>query len=1059
MSLIRKIINIKAGEERETILFFFYFFCLISAIIIGKTARDVFFLSRFNTAFLPHIFIISAVCVAFTTMAFIQVAKNKKTINFSIGTGGFFTVSLILLHLVRGEWVYPVLYVWIDIIAAVLVPQFWLLANNRFTTRQAKRLFGPIGAASAFANIIIGFTIQSGYLQPALFIPMTALFLLVILILLYLNKGQIFKNKTENTSNQEKQNPAPNSIFNILQNHKYLTLLCAVVSVSAITITLIEYQFKMIAGNTLSESELASLFGLVYGVVGIASVFIQLFVVSRILRNYGVIIGLLILPVFLGVSSLFLTVSPVIFYALLARLSDLIFRFSIHDTTLQILWLPVSTRIKKTIKPFIDGTLKNSIQGVTGFLILIILGTIGAQYINILIVILILFWISFSFLIKKGYVNELRKAVGNRELNLESFRLQVTDPNLKALFSKTLQTGNESQKMFILGEIKKLSPEFWKNELDTVFDSESETIRKEILELAFTNPQIISNSKIIKIVITVDDPLTPLSLLVAAERNLTQIQPEIETRMSDDNPSIKASACVANSVLNKTNEKELGGKLNGMLNSKDPLNPLAALKSLSYFPYLLPADQLQKFIHSDNPKIRFHAIDIIARTQNQELLPMILSKLKMTDFPTTAALITNNFTPESIESLICEKLKEYPNSTGQNHKVLIRLLGDLGDTKGFGLLTSLIKMMKNKIHFDYILDSCRKISNRNKSIKLNNSDYTLLLISQIKKAYRLVHASLLIQNLESVELIKEHLQTCFQGEVKRILYILDIQHPDKMTAIYIQKLHSDDTNAKSNVLEILENRFPKSIRKDAITLLDESSIAEKLQLGPDLHISRDRSIEDVIMNLINSKRNWEQALGVQAMFNNKLTQLINLTNGDEIIENPFALELFHKELKSENSGFKSIIRSLEKETKLKEGLSMYTTLDKTVILKGVDLFSDLSSEEVFQIAQIANEERYLMDEIIFNEGGMGDSMFIIISGSVSVFNLQKEITTLGEGECFGEMALLDREPRSNSIKAVVDTTVLKIDEVGFYELAAGNIEIIQGIVKILSKRLRKANAG
>ena len=377
-------------------------------------------------------------------------------------------------------------------------------------------------------------------------------------------------------------------------------------------------------------------------------------------------------------------------------------------------------------------------------------------------------------------MNELRKAVGNRELNLESFRLQVTDPNLKALFSKTLQTGNESQKIFILGEIKKLSPELWKNELDIVFDSESEIIRKEILELAFTNHQIISNL-----------------------------------------------------VLNKTNEKELGGKLNGMLNSKDPLNPLAALKSLSYFPYLLPADQLQKFIHSDNPKIRFHAIDIIARTQNQELLPIILSKLKMIDFPTTAALITNNFTSESIESLICEKLKEYPNSTGQNNKVLIRLLGDVGDTKGFGLLTSLIKMMKNTIHFDYILDSCRKISTRNKSIKLNNSDYTFLLIFQIKKAYRLIHASSLIQNLESVELIKEHLQTCFQSEVKRILYILDIQHSDKMTAIYIQKLHSVDTNAKSNVLEILEKRFPESIRQDIMILFEESSLKEKLQLGPD----------------------------------------------------------------------------------------------------------------------------------------------------------------------------------------------------------------------------------
>ena len=183
-----------------------------------------------------------------------------------------------------------------------------------------------------------------------------------------------------------------------------------------------------------------------------------------------------------------------------------------------------------------------------------------------------------------------------------------------------------------------------------------------------------------------------------------------------------------------------------------------------------------------------------------------------------------------------------------------------------------------------------------------------------------------------------------------------------------------------------------------------------------------------------------------------------LHHRDDFFENPYVLELIYKEMKMENSGFKSTI-NLVKETNLKEDISMYTTLDKTVILKGVDLFSGLSGEEVFQIAQIANEERYLVNEIIFNEGEMGDSMFIIISGSVSVFNLQKEITTLGEGECFGEMALLDREPRSNSIKAVVDTTVLKIEEVGFYELMAGNIEIIQGIVKILSKRLRKANAG
>ena len=137
---------------------------------------------------------------------------------------------------------------------------------------------------------------------------------------------------------------------------------------------------------------------------------------------------------------------------------------------------------------------------------------------------------------------------------------------------------------------------------------------------------------------------------------------------------------------------------------------------------------------------------------------------------------------------------------------------------------------------------------------------------------------------------------------------------------------------------------------------------------------------------------------------------------------------------------------------------MFTTLDKTIILKGINLFSGLTGEEVFQIAQIAVEERYLVEEVIFQEGDVGDSMFIIIDGNVSVYNQKKEITTLEKGECFGEMALLDREPRSSSIRAVTDTAVLKIDEESFYELVAENVEIIQGIVKILSKRLRQSNA-
>ena len=179
MTTIRKIVGIHPDEGKETFLFFLYFFCLIASIIIGKTARDVFFLSRFNPTFLPHIFIISAVCVIAVTLFFIRFARNKDIFLFAKITGALFAFSLLLINTFLNKWAYPLLYVWIDIIGAILVPQFWILASRRFTTRQAKRLFGPIGAASAFANIFIGFSIQYGIILPQFLLPLASIFLLL----------------------------------------------------------------------------------------------------------------------------------------------------------------------------------------------------------------------------------------------------------------------------------------------------------------------------------------------------------------------------------------------------------------------------------------------------------------------------------------------------------------------------------------------------------------------------------------------------------------------------------------------------------------------------------------------------------------------------------------------------------------------------------------------------------------------------------------------------------------------------------------------------------------
>ena len=1057
MSIIRRIFNIQPGEEKNTFLFFLYFFAIISAIIVGKTARDVFFLARFNPAFLPYIFIISALCVAATTILYIRIAQNKNQYVFSMITGGLLASSLLIINVFLNEWIYPVLYVWIDIITAIIVPQFWLLTNTRFTSRQAKRLFGPIGAAAAFANIIIGFSIQNFIttLGTDLLLPIASAFLFISLLLLYAIKSCSARDySTQRYPKKERKN-AGVSIFNVIQNHRYIGLLSVIVILSTITVSLIEYQFKIIASQTYSENQLAAFFGMLYGIVGLASGFIQIFFISRILRKFGVLIGLLILPVFLGVSSLFLTLSPIIIYALMARLSDLILRYSIHDTTMQILWLPVSSKLKQIVKPFIDGTIKNSAQGFAGLLILLVISLIGLHFINILIILLIVIWIICSVLLKKGYLDELKKSVGKRDLNLESFNINITDSYLVDLFKKTLISGNQNQKIFIINEIKNLSPEPWTKELKALFTDGSVEIRREILAFSHNDRHIIPDSTILNLINSVSDPMRTDGMIIAAKRKLKNATDLIKNCINDSDFDIRASANVALILLDADNISNAEERLNSMLDGTDTMLQISALKALTNSLELIKNERLKQFITSDNLKLSHLAITIAGEKQDEKLLPSIVSTLKNIETRKTSRNALQQFIPHKVEKMILEKLQNNKYCVNNNAVGLMETLGDLGSDASIKILPNIIDKSEDDLLLDTAVDSCRIIASRIMPQSLDSHDIEKIFECRVKHAYKKLHCIHLIHSLDGCILLKDIFQTGFNREIIRLLNILDILYPDKLINTYIHWFLSDDKAAIANVVEIIESNFPAEIIQNFIPLIDDLPLVEKISSGSSFIDPDIKSMDDILIKMIDSKEQLKSALAIDAIINNNLTHMLNYINWQKALENPYIKEVIQKEYQSGQSILKNTVQPLLHNSDKMEEKSMYTTLDKTIILKGVNLFSGLTGEEVFQLAQIATEERFLKDEEVFQEGDPGDSMYSIIDGSVSVFNQKKEIAILKTGECFGEMALFDQEPRSSSIRAVTDTAVLKIDEESFYELIAGNIEIIQGVVKVLSKRLRK----
>lgn len=134
---------------------------------------------------------------------------------------------------------------------------------------------------------------------------------------------------------------------------------------------------------------------------------------------------------------------------------------------------------------------------------------------------------------------------------------------------------------------------------------------------------------------------------------------------------------------------------------------------------------------------------------------------------------------------------------------------------------------------------------------------------------------------------------------------------------------------------------------------------------------------------------------------------------------------------------------------------MLLMIEKVIILKSIDLFSEISEKDLLSLASQLSEVEYDKDSVIMKQGELGTLMYIIVRGEVEVIIDDKVVTTLGEKSIFGELAALDPEPRSAAIKTTEDTLVFKIESTVMYNLISEYIDVAKGIIKILCQRVRQ----
>ncbi len=134
---------------------------------------------------------------------------------------------------------------------------------------------------------------------------------------------------------------------------------------------------------------------------------------------------------------------------------------------------------------------------------------------------------------------------------------------------------------------------------------------------------------------------------------------------------------------------------------------------------------------------------------------------------------------------------------------------------------------------------------------------------------------------------------------------------------------------------------------------------------------------------------------------------------------------------------------------------MHLTIEKIMVLKSLDIFSETPEEDLVEIASVLKEVEVKSDEKIIEKGELGTSMYIIVQGQVLVHDGDIDLAILGEREVFGEMAALDPEPRSADVTAVMDTDLLELSGSHLHNLIVERGQVAWGILKVLCRRLRK----
>jgi AAA family ATP:ADP antiporter len=1066
-----KLFNIKKDERRQVLILFVQFFAVVATSITGGSARDAFFLNLFDRSYLPLMFVAIAITMVIVINVYKRVTDGKDIIQIITTGGVIFAVILLTIQIsltrlfsmysagesithLPEKWLIPVLFVFMEIVVSLSILQFWMLAGEIFDARQAKRLFSILGAGGSVAGMLAGYSLKP-FVKT--FGSDKLLYLTIFFIVLYVSMG-ILINRYRETDQDPKQikksKEEPKKGKTKFKFDPYLKSIALLIGLAAFISKIIDYQFKMTAVQTFpAQDDLVSFFGTYYMATGAATIIMQFFITGVVLARFGILAGLLFLPISLALGSSGFLMIPILISVFMAKFSDQVFKFSINNASQEILWLPVPKDRKKQAKPVIDSAIRASLEGVVGILIFVlvqfkIVPTDKLNLLSIIALVGIIAWVWNSFRLKNGYVKTLMKAIEKRQLNLEDVEFDVTDNHIVQTIEKTLTDEDEFKQLFGIDLIKTMPLDPWKDTLTNLFRNGTANVKKAVLELAKDKPNILLDQDIIESAKLSED-IKPESIAVAGDRNLSTLSGDFMENLDHDNLEIRSASACSLMKMNLHIE-EAKTVLQLLLISSDVHEIKTALQFLDKPMGILDDKKLEDFLQHESPDIREESLKIAEIRQNPELLDHIIGNLAHPKTAIQARQALSGFDDELVLNNLDNQLYSQ-NNTFPMRIGIIRCLKHYGVSKSADILhKGLSEPYLNTLSevTNSLLSVSRKEPPSDEFIKEIGLDLDII----AKKVFQLELFLHCLPDDENCFLLRDHINSDIKKIIPIMLKLGVLHDPKTPIETYIQYVSSEDPELMPYVLELVDSTFSPGNRKMTMPLIDNDM--DTVKTGKELFNDILVNFDDLVLSWIHGDHKWKEAIALNYIIKSNRQDLLEMINWDKVQDTIFIDQLFNR-IEDETGQIKQIIPlenyHLSKET------DMYSILEKTILLKSVELFKNIPGDVLTRIAQIAEEIHHSDESLMFSEGDYGDSMYVVVDGNVKIHKGEHHIVTLGKSTVLGEMALLDQEPRSADATAEAETTLLKIAQDGFYELMAGNAEIMQEIIKLLSGRLRETN--